>query len=62
VAAFPHLPLLSADVHVEVSEALARRFTQARNTDLYAGDDAAALRDLTLSWAIERLGAFSGND
>lgn len=62
VAAFPHLPLRAADVPVEVGEALTRRFTRARNTDLYAGDDAAALRDITLSWAIERLGAFTGND
>ncbi len=61
-AAFPHLPLRPADVRVEVGDALTRRFTQARNTDLYAGDDAAALRDITLSWAIERLGAFTGND
>jgi uncharacterized protein len=62
VAAFPHLPLLAADVQVEVGDALTRRFTQAKNIDLYAGDDAAALRDITLSWAIERLGAFTGND
>jgi uncharacterized protein YcgI (DUF1989 family) len=62
VAAFPHLPLRAADVQVELGDALTRRFSRARNTDLYAGDDAAALRDLTLSWAIERLGAFTGND
>ncbi|WP_250008251.1 urea carboxylase-associated family protein [Actinoplanes sp. M2I2] len=62
VAAFPYLPLRSADVQVEADDTLRRRFAEARNTDLYAGDDAAALRDLVLSWAIERLGAFAGND
>jgi uncharacterized protein YcgI (DUF1989 family) len=62
VPAFPHLPLRPADVPVELSEALTRRFTQARNLDLYEGNDAAALRDITLSWAIDRLGAFTGND
>ncbi|MCM4082729.1 DUF1989 domain-containing protein [Paractinoplanes hotanensis] len=62
VAAFPHLPLRPADVPVEAADALTHRFAQARNTDLYGDDDAAALRDLVLSWAIERLGAFSGND
>ncbi|MBM2620725.1 urea carboxylase-associated family protein [Actinoplanes sp. LDG1-06] len=59
VAAFPHLPLRAADVEVEIDEA---RFARARNTDLYPGDDAAALRDITLSSAIERLGAFAGNE
>ncbi|MET0424337.1 MAG: urea carboxylase-associated family protein [Actinoplanes sp.] len=61
VAAFPYLPLRPADVRVEAGEALTRRFGQARNTELYADDDAAALRDIVLSWAIERLGAFTGN-
>ncbi|WP_229068457.1 urea carboxylase-associated family protein [Actinoplanes sp. DH11] len=60
VPAFPHLPLRRADVPVEVGEALTHRFTRARNLDLYAADD-DALRDITLSWAIERLGAFTGN-
>ena len=62
VAAFPHLPLRAADVRVELGEALTRRFTQVKNVDLYGGDDAAALRDIALSWAIDRLGAFTGND
>ena len=62
VAAFPHLPLHAADVRVELGEALTRRFTQVKNVDLYGGDDAAALRDVALSWAIDRLGAFAGND
>ncbi|WP_250036474.1 DUF1989 domain-containing protein [Paractinoplanes maris] len=62
MAAFPHLPLRAADVRVELGEALAGRFRRARDTTLYGDDDAAALRDITLSWAIERLGAFAGND
>ncbi|MBL7253068.1 DUF1989 domain-containing protein [Paractinoplanes lichenicola] len=59
VADFPYLPLRPADVQVDFDES---RFHQVKNVPLYAGDDAAALRDLTLSWAIERLGAFTGND
>ena len=62
VAAFPYLPLRPADVRVEVSPQLLDRFHRARNTDLYGDDEAAALRDLTMSWAIERSGAFTGND
>ncbi|MCO8274001.1 urea carboxylase-associated family protein [Actinoplanes sp. TRM 88003] len=61
VAAFPHLPLHPADVAVEVSAEHLDRFARARNTDLYGDDEAAALRDIVLSWAIDRLGAFAGN-
>ena len=61
VAAFPYLPLRPADVRFEAGEALTHRFEQARETDRYGDDDAAALRDIVLSWAIERLGAFTGN-
>ncbi|MCY1136654.1 urea carboxylase-associated family protein [Actinoplanes sp. Pm04-4] len=62
VAAFPHLPLRPADVPIDADEALIRHFHQVKNLDLYGDDDAAALRDIVLSWAIERLGAFAGND
>ncbi|MEV4349456.1 urea carboxylase-associated family protein [Actinoplanes sp. NPDC049596] len=58
VAAFPHLPLRTADVPIDV---LAPRFAQVKNTQLYGDDDAAALRDIVLSFAIDRLGAFDGN-
>ncbi|MBU2667892.1 urea carboxylase-associated family protein [Actinoplanes bogorensis] len=60
-ADFPYLPLRPADVRVEVAPDLIDRFHRARNTDLYGDDEDAALRDLTMSWAIERLGAFAGN-
>ncbi|GAB2602543.1 hypothetical protein Aab01nite_62400 [Paractinoplanes abujensis] len=61
VAAFPHLPLRRADVRVDLDDTLTRRFHRTKNVTLYADDDAAALRDLTLSWAIDHLGAFTGN-
>ena len=61
VAAFPHLPLRPVAVPVAVDLSLTARFAAARDVGRYGDDDAAALRDIVLSWAIDRLGAFAGN-
>lgn len=59
VPRFPHLPLRPAHREITIDDHLVRRIAAARDTARYGADDAAALRDLVLSWAIERLGTFA---
>ncbi|WP_306209876.1 DUF1989 domain-containing protein [Actinoplanes sp. RD1] len=59
VPAYPYLARLAT---IDVPVALdAARFAEVRDFARYGDDDASALRDIVLSHAIDRLGAFPGN-
>jgi uncharacterized protein YcgI (DUF1989 family) len=54
VADFPWKPELRA-VDVTLSEDESARFEQIRDRDIYGDDDGAALRDMAMSWMLERV-------